>query len=115
MKTNRNAMSETFKATGARVVWGMRFADVCEVTAEAVANDGASSVATNTIYIEQKDVFCYVELRMTGRTERMHANGVYGTKGRMRFVGSDDSHEWLDVVVVSATSVVQSERLARMV
>lgn len=101
-------MGDTYKPTGARVVWGSRFADVCSTTPDAIAHDGAAAETTNVVYIDHRDIFCYVELRITGRSERTHTGGVFGVNGRMRFTGADDSGEWIDVVIVNAATVARA-------
>ena len=97
--TNRDAMSETFKATGRRVAWSNTAGDMYAASAEAVAWDGAASTTTGAVYIQHRDMFCYVEIRETGRSERFHSKLGYGMKGLMRFTGADDSGEWVDVVL----------------
>ena len=96
--TNRDA-SSSFTATDRRIVWGNRSADLHGATAEAIAWDGAASTTTGAVFVEQRGIFCYVEIRETGRSERMHTGGVFGLKGMMRFTGADDSGKWIDVVL----------------
>lgn len=106
--TNRDAVSDIFKATHRRIVWGNHCADIHSVADETIAWDGAAPTTTGAVYIAQQDVFCYVEIRETGRGERTHAGGVFGMKALMRFTGADDSGEWLNAVVISADTVTRA-------
>ena len=100
-------MSDTYRHIPARVVMdnGARGFDLCAVTADTLAWDGAAEGTTHAVYSYRTDAFSYVELRITGRSARTHTGGAYGTKGRMRFTGADDSGEWLDVVIGSAETL----------
>lgn len=107
--SNRSIMSDVFKPTGARLVWRRGschiVAAICTVGADTIAWDGASAETTNALYHDHHDRFSYVEIRETGRSERTQMGGVYGMKVRVRWTGADDSGEWFDAVMVSASTV----------
>jgi hypothetical protein len=102
MKTATNNGATNNNLNGARVVFGNRFADIGAASAEEITWNGAAAETTNTATVSNGRV-CYVEIRATGRGERVHTGGVFGLKGMMRFTGSDDSGEWIDVVILAAT------------
>lgn len=101
-------MRETYPSVGCCVARNGRYMELCLVADGVVALDGAAATTTHALYDYHRDVFFYVELRLTGHRERTHTGGVFGKKALMRFTGADDSGEWLDVVVINASALAET-------
>jgi len=59
----------------------------------------------------------YVEVKITGRgpVKIPASGGDYGIKGRVRWVGSDDTKEWVECWLSVSNSVVTKEQIAKVI
>lgn len=101
--TTKEATRGMFAPTGLALNWvgprGRKVGVVHLCSPEPIAWDGAAPETNAALYLDHRDVFVYVELRITGRSEMRHTGGIWGTKARVRFTGPDDTGEWLDAIV----------------
>lgn len=93
-------------ATFAKTGWNL---SLDTVTAREIALPSADAVAwdcpaasTNAVISSVFGVWCYCEIKLTGRKERKHTGGITGYKARIRFTDADDTGDWHDAVMWAA-------------
>jgi len=91
--------SGLFAPTGLALVMNKKRFPIYLSTDAAKAWDGAAEGTNAGLYSDRHDVFMWAEVKLTGRSERTHTGGVWGTKAKVRFTGPDDAGEWHDAVV----------------
>lgn len=67
--------------------------------ADILSWDVPETTTTHSLYLDTRG-HLYVEIKITGRGDRRHANGCWGTKALVRFTGPDSTGEWRDAVVL---------------